>query len=211
MPGTMSEADLVADLRASLQDAASVFTAAADADIKRHLAVAALALGEKRPRTLVGTLALIADQADYTAPALFLTFKFSLWGIAPRAAAKPWDPGYPGRLPNVRMVETAANPVTRKLTLDPSPTSGQITVLGAEFKFYYQAGHSINAAADQTTVAAGDRGLLILRAQAEAMREMAMRNIQKPVVVREGYSSQPRNGTPTALYEAFLKEWQVAA
>ncbi len=211
MPGTMSEADLAADLKASLQDSASVFTAAADADFKRHLAVAALALGEKRPRTLVGTLALVADQADYDAPALFLAYKSHLWGIAPRAAPKPWEKGYPGRLPNVRTVETSANPVTRKLSLDPPPIESHITVLGSEFKFYYQAGHVINAEAAQTTVAASDRGLLLLRAQAEAMREMAMRNIQKPVVVREGFSSQPRNGTPSFLYEAFLKEWREAA
>ena len=42
MPGTMIEADLVLDLKASLQDAASVFFAGPDADFRRHLGVAAL-------------------------------------------------------------------------------------------------------------------------------------------------------------------------
>lgn len=211
MPGTMNEADLVADLKASLQNSAEVFTAANEGDFRRHLAAAALALGEKRPRTLLGAITLVADQADYATPAGFLAYKSHLWGIAPRRAPRPWEPGYPGRLPNVRVIETGSNPVTRKLSLDPPPTSAQIAVLGAEFKFYYRAGHAIAADANQTTVDAGDRGLLLLRAQAEAMREMAMRNIQKPVVVREGFNGTPRNGHPSFLHEAFMKEWKDAA
>jgi hypothetical protein len=211
VPGTMSEEDLVLDLKASLQDAASVFTAAASSDFKRHLKLAALAFASKRPRTLVGSVTLVADQAQYSAPADFASYKSHLWGIAPRARCQPWEKSWPGRLPDVRVVETSANPVTWKLQLDPPPTAGQISALGSEFKFYYFGAHAISTTANQTTINAIDRGLLLLRAQAEAMRELAYRGIHKPVQLRDGYSGAPRNSTPTALYEALLNEFGLAA
>lgn len=208
MPGAMNEADLVADLRASLQDARNVFTAADDADFKRHLKTAALDLGRRRARTLVGSLALIADQAGYAPlPAGFLFYKSHLWGVAPKASPKPWENGYPGRLPTGRVVEEGG---LRKLYLDPPPTSAQISVLGADFRYYYGAGHLVGAAEADTTVLAGDRGVLLLRAQAEAMKEMAMRNIMKPVAMRDGMSTQARNGLPSYLYEKLMQEFELA-
>lgn len=210
MPGTMNEADLVADLKASLNEAATVFTAASDADFKRQLAAAALAFGAKRPRTLVGTLTLVAEQAQYDAPAGLQGIKSHLWGIAPRMKAQPWDKTWTGRLPDLRLIE-GATPATRKLQLDPAPTAHQISVLGAEFRYYYYGAHAIGSSESNTTILPGDRQLLLLRAQAEAMRELAARNIQRPVIVREGFGSQSRNGTPSALYEKFLQEFREAA
>lgn len=211
MPELMSQAQLVADHKASLNDAASVFVALGDGDFQRHLATAALALGEKRARTLVGSIALVADQADYAAPALFLAFKSHLWGIQPVRNPQPWEKGHVCRLPDVRTVETDDDPVTRKLYLDPAPTAADICALGSTFKFYYRAGHSIDADAKKTTVQPADRGLLLLRAQVEALKEMALRNVMKPVMVREGLSSQPRNGTATFLWQELLKEYREAA
>lgn len=211
MPGTMSEADLVSDLKASLQDAASVFTGAGDSDLKRHLAAAALAFHCKRPRTLVGTLTLVADQAQYAAPADLAAIKSSLWGITPKPRAQPWEKAWPGRLPDVRLVETASSPITRKLELLPPPSAHQIAVLGAEFKFWYYGKHAIDADAAKTSVMPADRGLLILRAQAEAMRELAIRGSKKPVALRDGYSGTPRNATPSYLFETLMKEFEGAS
>lgn len=207
MAGTMTRADLVADLKASLQDAAKVFTAANDADFSRHLDAAALDMGRVRPRTMLGTITLIADQYNYTAPADLLSYKSDLWGI-PGRRIHPWESSYPGRLPDVR---SAVSGTTRELHFLPAPTAAQITALGAAFKFYYFAAHSIGAAAVDTTIQAGDRGLLLLRAQAEAMKEMAMRNIAKPVSLRDGMSQGPRNGTPGYLFEQLLKMFEASA
>jgi hypothetical protein len=210
MAGTMIEADLVADFKASLMAAAAVFEASGDADFKRHLGVAAQAFGRIRPRTLIGTLTLVAEQPDYPAPADFAGFKSSLWGIAPKARVKPWEKSWPGRLPGVRYIETAAD--TRKLYLDPPPSAAQISALGSEFRYYYYARHAIDAAdAAKTTILPAERALLILRAQAEAMRELAMRNIMKPVQMRDGVMSVTRNGTPAALYAALLAEFEAMA
>ena len=76
--------------------------------------------------------------------------------------------------------------------------------------FYYFGVHAIGSAAVDTTVSAPDRALLLLRAQAEAMRELAMRNVVKPQQMRDGYTSMPRNGTPAALFESLLAEFKGA-
>lgn len=208
MAGSMSMADLVTDLKGSLQDAATVFTAANDADFNRHLNVAASAFNRARPRTLLGSVALVADRATYAVPSDLHGFKSSLWGVNPVKSARPWEKAYPGKLPDVAVVEESG---ARKLCLSPPPSGTQINVLGATFKFYYYARHSIHATdGAQTTIQAGDRNLLILRAQAEAMRELAMRNIKKPAALRDGTGMVTKNGTPAALYEKLLEEFEGA-
>lgn len=209
MAGTLSQVDLVADLKASLNDAADVFVSAADADFKRHLEVAVLAMGAKRPRKLVGTLTVTADTSDYAAPADFACFGSLLWGIVPKPKGQPWERAWPGRLPQVAYVENPAG--TYKLSLQPAPTAHQINALGADFRFYYHARHVVHASdAAQTSIAAADRGLLLLRAQAEAMRELAFRGAKKPAQLRDGYSGAPRNATPSYLYEQLMGEFARA-
>lgn len=205
MSGTLSRADLVDDLKASLQSAAGVFTAPNNADFVRHLDAAAQDFSRVRPRTMLGTLTLVADQYDYAAPADFLNYKSTLWGVS---RIQPWEKNFPGRLPDMF---TAMNGTARELHLLPAPTAHQITVLGSSFKYYYFAAHSIGVAAADTTIKAGDRGLLLLRAQAEAMKELAMRNIGKPVAMRDGISNSPRNGTPSYLFEVLMKQFEGAA
>lgn len=208
MQGTMSRADLVADLQASLQDAASLFTAADSADYIRHLDMAALDLGRHRHRTLLGTLTVIAEQYQYAAPADLLVPKSAIWGRTHQMRYRPWDRRFPGTLPRIELVET---PDGNKLHLIPAPTADQITQLGGQFDFYYFAGHSIADDAAQTTIASYDRGLLILRAQAEAMAELAMRGVGKAIKPMMGGSGTPRNGTPAALAQQFMDTfyWQV--
>lgn len=204
MSGTMSKGDLVADLTASLQDAAKVFN---DPDFERHLLVAAMDMGRVRPRTLLGEITLVADQFNYAAPSDLLAYKSELWGI-PARRILPWERHYPGRLPDVWLVGDVG---AMEIHLLPAPTAAQISVLGSIFKFYYLAAHSIGVSAADTTIKAGDRGLLLLRAQAEAMKEMSMRNIGKPVAMRDGLSQGTRNGTPQYLFEVLMKLFEGAA
>ena len=60
MSGTMSQADLVADLKASVHDVADVFKAEADADWLRFLDASLPDMQWKRPRTKLGSVALAA-------------------------------------------------------------------------------------------------------------------------------------------------------
>ena len=198
--------ELVADYKASLQDAASVFTAAADADFIRHLRTAASVLARtKRTRTLTATLTLVADQAEYTdVPEDLIAPKVSAWGSTNVAV---WDQP-PGPLPSLYLGESAGVPVLRLL---PPPTAAQIRCLGASYVYYYLAEHTLSEVAADSTIQARDRDLIILRAQAEAMREMAFRNIHKPMTLRTaGAGSAPRTDAPSALYRALLDEYEAA-
>lgn len=204
----MAQADVVADLKRSLHDSATVFTAADDADFVRFLALALLDMAWKRPLTGVGQVVLVAGQARYplTTYPDFANYKTHMWGTG-ACLPKPWEPGYPGALPRVASVQEAGGPC---LAFDPAPSAAHLAVLGSTFKFWYAARHVLAADAAQTTVAPQDRGLLLLRAQAEAMREMALRNLGKPVQMRDGLSGAPRNSTPAALYETLLHEFMEA-
>lgn len=201
----MSQADLVESFKLSLHDSISVFTTPDDDDFKRMLDVAAQDFGRVRPRTLLDSITLVADQDTYAAPANILGFKSGLWGMT---TTPPWDKNYPGKIPDCRLVETGTGMMLHFL---PAPTDRQIYLLGSEYKFYYYGGHVIGANAAQTSIPLGERGLLLLRAQAEAMREMAMRNIAKPVQLRDGISGTPRNGTPASVYRALMDEFESRA
>lgn len=208
MAGTMSQADLVADLKASLPGSDVIFNAASDADYIRHLDMAALDFGRLRPRTLVGSVTLVADQAEYDAPADMQALKFPLWGVNEKRTRLPWDSNFPGRLPRASRVQGGSG---LQISLEPAPTAAQIADLGSDYRFYYFAVHSISTAAASTTILPSDRGLLLLRAQAEAMKELAARNVHKPVAMRDGMNSTPRNGTPAALYDQLMQSFEAQA
>lgn len=199
MAGTLSQADLVADLKASLLDAAKVFTAADDADYVRHLGAAAAALTPKRPRTLASTITLVAYQPTYPGPTDMWRYKSTTWGAV---RPQPWEASWPGRLPAVSDVDGA-------LWFLPAPSPKHIAALGASFSFFYYARHSVGVEAADTTIATGDRGLLLLRAQAEAMRELAMRDSVRPVNAQSAFSGLPKTGTPAALAQWFLDEFDA--
>lgn len=204
----MSQADLVADLKAALSDAANIFTAAADADFERHLSLAALDFARVRPRTLVGSVTVEADVQGYSAPSDCLEVKVALWGRDKKRSLRPWDAAWPGRLPYASVVEEGG---ARKVWLDPAPTSAQITLLGSTYSFYYFAAHSIGTAAADTTIQAGDRHLLLLRAGAEAMLELTKRGAGKPVTLRGEFAGVAKANTPAALYDSMMTQFERQA
>lgn len=205
MAGTMSQGDLVDDLKRSLHDAGSAFNAAADADWLRLLGVALVAMQGKRPRTLLGTLSLQAEVDTYAVTAAdFASYKTHQWGGRP---PKPWAPDYPGPLPRVAAVQSGS---AWQLVFDPAPTWAHIQAHGSTFRFWYFGTHALGAQDSGSTLALADRPLLLLRAQAEAMRELTLRNVNKAVQLRDGFSGTPRNSTPAALYAQLLAEWEAA-
>lgn len=199
MAGTMSREDLALSLKASLHDAADVFVDGDD--MGRLLDIAAQDFNRHRPRTQFGTLTVSPGKMNYPAPDDLYLFKSTLWGMAPIAKARPWEKTWPGPMPRVQLVG-------RELHLAPAPTQHQVNVLGSEFRYYYLGRHLLGAV-EQTTIDAGDRFLLLLRAQAEAMRELTVRNVKKPVQLRDGMNSGPRNMTPSAFYTLLMEEWEA--
>ncbi|KAF0812794.1 hypothetical protein IGB42_02637 [Andreprevotia sp. IGB-42] len=202
---TMARADLVADLKASLHDAAEIFASQDDAAFVRLLDAAASDLVRVRPRMRYAGFDLAADQIEpstYLLPADFCQFHSPTWGV--HHGIQVWEAHYPGRLPQAIVVDTDQG---KAITLIPAVTPCQLQQLGRNYRYRYFGRHEIGDTAAGTSVALADRGLLLLRAQAEAMRELAMRNIFKPVALRDGMSQAPRNGTPAALYQVLLDEF----
>ena len=211
MTYTMSKQDLVASLKDSLHDAAAVFEdddpMAAGLAFERFLSQALPDMQIKRPATRLGSVTLQANCPRYAlgSNAGFAAFKTHIWGDNCRI--KPWDPAYPGKVPRVSASFDAQQ---WWLDFDPAPTALQIAVHGSSFTFWYYAQHAIGADAVDTTINAQDRGLLILRAQAEVMRELSIRNAGKPVQMRDGLSGQPRNSTAAALHESLMRQFVEA-
>ena len=207
----MSMADLVASLKDSLSEAASVFeseTATPDAAFERFLLQALPDMQLKRPATRLGSVALTANFPRVAVGSdnpNFAAFKTFVWGDG--CTARPWEPAYPGRLPRVSASFEAQQ---WWLVFDPAPTALQIGRYGGRFDFWYFAAHAIGTDPIDTTINPQDRGLLLLRAQVEAMAEMAIRNAGKPVQMRDGFSGQPRNSTAAALHEALRRQFAEA-
>lgn len=198
MPGSMARADLVADLKASLMDAAALFRDEADdAAFHRHLAAAALAFGPHRATQAVGSITLEAGRDTYAAPADLWRFVSAIWGTT---RSQPWERAWPGRLPTVRVVGG-------DMLLLPAPTQHQISALGAAYRFFYSARPVVADDAAATTLDPADRALLIQRAQVEAMRELAMRDSVRPSTVRDGFSGQPKTGTPGWIAQSLLDDF----
>lgn len=207
MAGTMSLADLVLDLKDSLHDAAKVFEDDGDATIRRFLNESLPDMQWARPRTLLGEISLQANVPRYSlvgCPA-FVAYKTHLWDVA---RPVPWSDNYPGATPRV---EAQRDDGQYWLAFDPAPNWKQIGTYGPAFRFYYYGMHTLGVDAASTTVAAADRGLLLLRAQANAMRELAIRNAGKPVTMRDGVSGTTRNSTPAALHEVLMKLFREQA
>jgi hypothetical protein len=203
----MALADLVADLKTSLHDSAAVFKAADDADFKRFLAQALPDMQFKRPVSRLASVSLQADLSRYAMPVDdFAAFKVCEWAD-PRRAPKPWEPRYPGAVPRIA---TEWDGAAWWVVLDPAPTLALLACYGTELRFWYFARHVLGATAVETTVNELDRGLLLLRAQVEAMKELAIRNASKPVQLRDGMSGTPRNSTPAALAEQLMQQFREA-
>ena len=161
----------------------------------------------KRPLTQIGAVELRAGVPAYSLANYpdFAAYKTHLWG---GCMPKPWEAGYPGALPRVEAMQDEEKHWW--LQFNPAPTWKHVGSLGATFRFWYFGRHVLSSNAEETTIDPADRGLLILRAQAEAMRQMAIRNSGKPVSMRDGVSGMPRNSTPEALHKSLLAAFREA-
>jgi len=203
MPGTLSKADLLDDLRVLISDVADY----CEGSLETFLMAAISDFTRIRPRTLRAGVSLEADQANYIAPNDMYAFKVCEWGMASRQRLKPWEPGYPRSLPRVTVLDTQP----KTLLLDPPPTAEQLSALGSQCFFYYYAKHELGDNAEGTTVQEVDRDLLLLRAQVEALRFMAVRATGKTVSAKAIVSGQPRAGHPAELAKMLMAEFERRA
>ena len=199
----MDRPALITTLKASIGPAADEFKAANDADFKRHLSYAARDYSRRRPRTLLDTLTLIADQSNYSAPAGLLQVKYSDWGRVERSRVPMWERSCVYDLPRLGFMNG-------EIWLTPAPTQAQITAFGSSYAYFYFAAHEVSEAS--VTVPDGDEMLLVLRAQAEAAKELMTMGIVKPIGGwRNGIQSIPKPMTPAEIYASLMDAFEKAA
>lgn len=203
--GDMSRDSILADYKASLLDSAERFTAPANGDFNRHLDAAVVDLSRLHQRILKDSITLTTADDEYPAPAGLRRVTRTLWGRNHNRAARYWDSNFVQSLPTLRAIESASG---RVLQLSRLVTASELAEIGAECPYFYEAAHVIGADAVDTSVPDYDRPLLILRAQVEAMKELAMRGVGKPVALRDGVSNTPRNAHPAALADFLMQQFE---
>lgn len=198
---TMTRAALKTDLQGILGDAYEKFSQDANA-LDRHLDIAALDMGRKFNRTLVVKLTLVADQSDYAAPSDLSKLKFTTWGDSIRSNCKPWEYNI-GQVPKISLLEISG---ARFIHFEPAPTAKQIAAVGSDCPVFYYAAHKIGATEAETTIPAGSRHYLLIRAAAQALLELANSGSMKPVRLgSQGVGDMPKNGTPASLAAQWLE------
>ncbi|MFP4245399.1 MAG: hypothetical protein ACLFRJ_10010 [Ectothiorhodospira sp.] len=189
-----------AEYESSLGATASRFTPEA---LDRHLDAAVQSLGYIAPLSRSDTLFLEPGTGVYPAPEDLIRPISHTWGTT----AQPWDTAYAG--PRPRLLSTL-EPDGPRLQISPVPTHRQVIQWGAELHYRYVAGHRLT---DSTsTIPLRFAGALRLRAQLEAMRELAAAGVTDPIQLHNGMgASMPANTTPAGLMEALRKAWQEEA
>jgi hypothetical protein len=204
----ITRAALVVSLQASLHDAAHPF-GEDGAVYDRCITVALQAFTRLRPRREQLEVAWSFGSAGHDVPADTLAVALVQWSEADVAR---WRSGGNLAPPAPLQASISQGATGPKLRL-AAPLHGRAPSAGTVCVTLHRP-HVLRADdADtdtHTTIPDTDFDLLHLRAQAEALRELANRGVTKPVALRDGQSQGPRNGTPAALYERALHEWREA-
>ena len=201
---SMARADLADDLVRSLGSSAEHFDREqGGAGFDRLLDAAALDMGRVQPRVMTDALSLVAGQAAYPAPAEMVRPQHPVW---PPLPAQPWARRYRGPMPLLRRVVRIAEV---QVAVSPVPTEALVADVAGSLGYYYEARHSIGELAEETTIDPGWRDLLLLRAQAEACRELALSNVVKPIQLHRGMGAQPTRAQPSVLYELLMSEFKA--
>ena len=191
-------------LSRSLMDSAGMF---GDDDWPELLQLAADDLARVKRRVRSGTIMLTSGQTDYAAPSDLVDLRFHRWGYTKRQTRRPWERGYPRDLPRVTVLD--GSPKTLRLSF--APHAMMLALLGQEMVIDYYTGHTLSDTPGETTVPLEQRGLLLLRAQAEAMKWLAQRNVNYTTSVQQAVAGTPKNGIPSALYEKLMADFERRA
>lgn len=199
----MKRSQLLSTYTASLLDSQRAFSNE-NGDYERHIGVGLSELARHSPRHVWAELDLLPAQRAYDCPTDLISVFATHYGRDEKAQRHPWDADYPSaRLPEVSLYHGGDG--TRCLQVRPAPSYALMSQLGAVCAYEYTAAHIVTE--DVCTLTEVDVQLVILRAQAEAMRELAMRNSTTPVNVRDGLTNSPQNGTPSYLYTLLMNEF----
>ena len=167
----------------------------------RYIRAAVADMHRIRPRILTTHIQLIAGVERYAMPFDAVMFYRASW-VARWSAIEAWD--RIGQSLPVAEIEHADDG-SRELVLSPAPTQALIWTVSSAHTVRYKAQHTVDETG--TTVAVEDRRLIILRAEAELMKEIALGNAGKGGNWKGGDRSMPRNATPQATYDRLMADW----
>lgn len=197
----MNRPDLLKAYSDSLLDSQRAFKAD---DFGRHMDTALRELAQFYPRRMLAELNAMPMQREYECPADLIEVLATHYGRAEKAQRQPWDAGYPTqRLPEVTVQYRADG--SRYLQVFPAPNYQLMAQIGAVVGYEYSAAHIVTE--EVCTLTEVDVQLAILRAQAEAMRELAMRNSTQPTQIKDSLTNTPANGAPSYLYTLLMNEF----
>ncbi len=196
----------ITELKDSLKDVASVFVKDNSDDYDSVIAGALPDFSRYRLYRVQDSVTIEAGKADYIAPQSFMHMIHVVYGMNEISTRKPWEQNYPKIIPEVKELHDPTNNQII-LLLTPTPDAHLINCCGTDFTFMCSKLHVLSDTANNTTIRAEDKGLFLLRCQAEVMKTVAMRNSHKPVSIRDGISGTPRNSTPNALYKDLMNEF----
>jgi hypothetical protein len=194
--------ETLADAETALGESLGAAAARFEGQLGRLLLAALSALDKDRPRLLAGEITLTPGTGTYPAPAGLVALSIHEWGMNDRA--RQWDADYAGPPPRVLVHHDGP---TAWILFRPAPTARQVMVWGSVFRFRYRARHVLDEST--STLRPEDAPLLILRAKAEAMQDLAASGVVQPIQTHKGMgASLPANGTPAALAKDFLDEYR---
>ena len=197
----MNRPDLLKAYSDSLLDSQRAFKAD---DFGRHMDTALRELAQFYPRRMLAELNAMPMQREYECPADLIEVLATHYGRAEKAQRQPWDAGYPTqRLPEVTVQYRADG--SRYLQVFPAPSYQLLAQIGTVVGYEYSAAHIVTE--EVCTLTEVDVQLAILRAQAEAMRELAMRNSTQPTQIKDSLTNTPANGAPSYLYTLLMNEF----
>jgi len=195
-------------LENSLLEAVKIFgdnAAAWNPHLDRHLNAAVADFDRVAPLLEGAQIQLVADAANYAADARAIRFHGSEI-LDKQQHVDPWDDF---RVPEVPVPFLGRISGVKTWVFRPVPTAFILDRIGSIYPFTYFAAHVLDdAVAANTTFDARHLPLLVLRAQVESLRDLAVRNAHKPVALRDPNYSQIKNGTPAALAEQFMRLWE---
>lgn len=199
----MNLTELSATLKTTLQSSSRlVDDDDAGYDWSRFIKLAVKHFSQFKPLTLVGSVTLVPGQTLYDLPEDFVDFKYAIWGRGALAKFKPWECGYPSKMPRTSVIHG----IPSKLSFDFAPEPEAINTLGSTYNFYYYASHVVDS--EGSTIPAQYEKDLLLVAQAEVMKEIGFDKVGK-VTAKDPYSGMTRAAHPSVMYENLMKQFKA--
>ncbi|KFA98784.1 phage adaptor protein [Vibrio sp. ER1A] len=191
--------DLTNKLKSALMDSAELISR----DEEQIISMALADLSRYKPQKRVATFKLVSGQLVYPAPNGLMHISNVMYGQSQRSQLKPWQEGYPKKLPTFYAIEGDEGMF---IQLSHFPAEGTLLSCGREVTYTYWASRAIKDGDIHLPVEL--EPLLLLRCVAEAVKHIMVHQLNKTVSVRNSIGGEAKNGTPAAVHEQLMRQFE---